>query len=59
MMTTLSTTDCTEGDLCCIEICVNNENFRNVCLDEYNGCLDLGTRTEPQCRAFAEETCTL
>ena len=50
---------CTEGELCCIELCVTNESFRAVCLNEYNGCIDLGQLTEPECRAFAQETCTI
>jgi len=48
---------CTDGELCCIEACVINENFRSVCLDEYNDCTGLGG--DPgQCRIAAEETCT-
>ena len=57
--TTLPTGDCTEGELCCIEVCINKENFREICLDEYSDCLDAGDLTEPQCLAFAQETCTL
>ncbi len=50
--------ECMDGDLCCIQVCVTNENFRTVCLDEYNDCV--GMDGDPgQCRLAAEETCTL
>ena len=50
--------DCTEGELCCIEVCIGSEVFRNVCLDEYDDCIALGELSEEECRAFATETCT-
>jgi hypothetical protein len=53
---------CTNGELCCIEVCASDhdlaEPLRQVCLNEYNNCIDLGN-TEAQCKGPAEETCTL
>jgi hypothetical protein len=50
--------ECMDGDLCCIELCTTNENFRTVCLDEYNDCV--GMDGDPgQCKVAAEETCTI
>ena len=57
--TTMPTGGCTEGELCCIEVCVNNKNFMTICLNEYNDCINIGEFTEPQCRTFAQETCTI
>ena len=53
---------CTEGELCCIELCFVGdltEELRGVCLDEYSDCLALGELTDAECEALAEETCTI
>ena len=57
--TTMPTGGCTEGELCCIEVCVDNKNFMTICLNEYNNCISIGELTEPQCRTLAQETCTI
>ena len=53
---------CTDGELCCIEVCASDhdlaEPLRQVCLNEYNNCVDLGGM-EAECKVAAEETCTL
>jgi hypothetical protein len=53
--------DCTPGDLCCIELCIEgdlSEGLREICLDEFDGCIGLGG-DPAMCEAAAEETCTL
>ena len=42
-----------------MEVCIENDQFRAVCLDEYDDCVTSDVLTEPECRFFAEETCTI
>jgi len=57
--TTLPTTGCTEGELCCIGLCFDNVDvFRAMCLSTYEDCLE-GSVPEPECRDAAEQNCTL
>jgi hypothetical protein len=52
---------CTEGELCCIELCINGDRadeFRGVCLDEYSDCTGGGGNPDT-CKTAAEETCTI
>jgi len=45
------------NSICNVEACSTNANFKAVCVDEYNDCIDLGG--DPgQCAAAATETCT-
>jgi hypothetical protein len=45
--------------LCELEACLANDTFRANCEREYVSCLDRGEFSEAECRAIAEETCTL
>lgn len=35
------------------------DTFKANCVREYESCLELGEVDEPECRAFAEETCAI
>ena len=50
------------NDLCNVEACVGDSDaakaLKTVCMNEYNDCMALGTKTEAECAAFGTETCT-
>lgn len=46
------------NSICNVEACAGNENFKAVCVDEYNDCIERGGDPD-QCAAAATETCTL
>ena len=50
------------GGLCNVELCVGDSDAaklaKAVCMDEYNDCVALGAKSEAECAAFANETCT-
>ena len=43
---------------CNIEACLESDTLRNVCIDEYNDCVNLGGDPE-ECIVAATETCTV
>jgi hypothetical protein len=46
------------NEFCNVEICVGNDTFKNVCIDEYNDCVAKGGDKQ-NCAAGAIETCTI
>ena len=50
--------ECTDGELCCLEVCLINDVLYGNCLREYDSCIDLGGEVST-CEAAAEETCTI
>ena len=46
----------TPADLCNFGACLTSESFKNICLNEYNNCVDLGGDPST-CKVAAEETC--
>jgi hypothetical protein len=47
------------GPNCTQELCMIDEMLSANCQREYDSCITTGTLSQPECIAFAEETCTI
>ena len=48
-----------DDDICNIELCIGNATLTQICIDEYNDCKELGSKSDEECLIFAQETCTI
>ncbi len=51
--------DIDPNELCNVELCINNEGLKTVCIDEITDCIATGELTEAQCITLGTETCTV
>ena len=47
------------GDFCNFELCASSPAAKAACEQEYDQCVKAGNKSNDECSAFANETCTL